>query len=428
MKQYWPILLGVGIIAIGVAILWTGYRDLLLAVQSTNWPTAIGVVKTSLVEHEVTKQRDADGRREVTDTYYARIGYQYTVAGRQYSSDRVAMRDYSWADKNEATEITERYPTGSEVTVFHSPTDPSVAVLRPGLGWGNVGPLFFGIMLSAVGAFVVLLALPWRTRRELSDAHAHLAKSIARDHTDLVLPVRLTGNMRRGTRIITGFLVGTCLTAVAALLGWAVYSGQADQLGQAIGLGAVAAVIGGLGIVMLVGCVLGIIGLRIHQVIVEIDRDGWQVGEEVAFCVRQKGPLHLNALKVYLRCEQTEREQFTQREKDGERTNIVRHLDRIVYDQLVAEAHHVHIASEEFFDLHGQLTIPAGLRATGWYLTTEFQWELVVIGNIPWFPDYLHRFPVRVIPAPGDELPNTRHISTVEELNEYYNETTAEST
>jgi hypothetical protein len=64
-------------------------------------------------------------------TYYPRVVYSYEVAGQPYSSHRVTFGAIRPSKQAAAAEkALERYPVGSQVTVYYNPAQPSETVLE----------------------------------------------------------------------------------------------------------------------------------------------------------------------------------------------------------------------------------------------------------------------------------------------------------
>jgi hypothetical protein len=86
---------------------------------------------------------------------FAKIVYEYTVAGRQHRCDRVSIGED--LGNFEVAETIARYPVGKAVTVYYKPTDPSRAVIErdvpPGL-WKGVTYLVLGMIVVIVGFIV----------------------------------------------------------------------------------------------------------------------------------------------------------------------------------------------------------------------------------------------------------------------------------
>lgn len=112
-------------ILLGVGIGYAGIATLLRAHASTEWPVVEGRVMHAAVEH---KRGNKGGT-----TYSAEVQYDYVVNGVTHSSNRVAFGSISSSDPSGARNVVNRYPKGKTVAVRHSPEDPSLSVLEPGV-------------------------------------------------------------------------------------------------------------------------------------------------------------------------------------------------------------------------------------------------------------------------------------------------------
>lgn len=127
-----------GLIALGIAAF-----QVFTGLSATTWPGTQGTIETSyLAEHS-----DSDGT-----TYSSEIVYRYVVEDRIYTNDRVHVGDdVSSSGRRPAQRRVDRYPVGMSVTVRYDPANPQNSLLEPGLSWGILFPLGFGLIFSAVG-------------------------------------------------------------------------------------------------------------------------------------------------------------------------------------------------------------------------------------------------------------------------------------
>ena len=141
-------------VAAAVFCLWVIVANLLnirRAQISKNWPSVTGRIVTSSFRAE---HRDSDS----SDRYIADIQYTYDVTGQTYSGNRVAygLRK-EVKSRRTLEELIQRYTTGSEVSVYYNPDDPSSAVLEQGNSRFAVGNITAGLIVLAV-----LLYFLWR--------------------------------------------------------------------------------------------------------------------------------------------------------------------------------------------------------------------------------------------------------------------------
>ena len=148
-----------GIILIGLGyggtFVWAGgqYEK---ANQAKDWPTTDGVIQTS----HVTQRRSSDGDR----MYGAEIVYTYKVGDQSFTGSRVNFGgDHSSSSRSSWDSLVNRYPTGSEVTVYYDEQAPGESVLNPEVSsmimwiwYGGLGMLLLGVLVFASGVWAIL--------------------------------------------------------------------------------------------------------------------------------------------------------------------------------------------------------------------------------------------------------------------------------
>jgi hypothetical protein len=132
-------------ILVGGVILCLGVKSLFIANASKSWPTVQGKVISSSVD---SKRSDKGGT-----TYHAEVFYEYKVGGQIQSSNDVAVGGYGSSNPSHARRIVNKYPAGSTITVYYSPSNPSKAVLEAGISrqaffLPGFGAVFFGAGLA----------------------------------------------------------------------------------------------------------------------------------------------------------------------------------------------------------------------------------------------------------------------------------------
>jgi len=147
-------------ILLGIALLIMGIAGLKDARATEHWPSVTGVVRASSVEK--FSNADSDGREATL--YEPDIIYDYTVDGKPYSSNEIALdfRSRSYKKSSDAQMIVERYSPGSQIDVYYDPQHPIKAVLEPGVGIGNYIVIGSGLLFMILGP---LCGLFGRVRR-----------------------------------------------------------------------------------------------------------------------------------------------------------------------------------------------------------------------------------------------------------------------
>ena len=99
-----------------------------------------------------------------TRVYWAEMKYSYVVEGVSFESDRVDYGVETRSSKRaRADEIVALYPVGEEVLVYYDPSDPSEAVLEPGVGADAFLFPLIGLVLTLIG--LVMLFFLFRAKR-----------------------------------------------------------------------------------------------------------------------------------------------------------------------------------------------------------------------------------------------------------------------
>jgi hypothetical protein len=144
-----------GLIPLGLAL--AGGVALVVALRmrrrvtaSRGWPTVRGrVISTDIVKWV---------RPQGGWAYAPAILYEYEVDGKPFGSNVVhtglSATESSYRASSAAELYVERFPAGSEVTVWYDPADPANAVLEPGGGGGQAA-----ILLAVAIGFLVIAVL-----------------------------------------------------------------------------------------------------------------------------------------------------------------------------------------------------------------------------------------------------------------------------
>jgi len=137
-------IVGILLLIAAVVVGYAAVRMIGLARSSQRWPTSRGRVLRSEI---------FDGR--------AVIRYAYTVDGAEYEGRDVAAGDWPYRTARRAAHRLQRYPMGALVSVYYDPSQPSVAILKPGLA----PEVFYLPVLGSLLALTSLALLSWITWR-----------------------------------------------------------------------------------------------------------------------------------------------------------------------------------------------------------------------------------------------------------------------
>jgi hypothetical protein len=140
--------LGLLFIGGGIFMIYLGRQSQKKADASQNWPSVNGTIQDVKAAKNFHTGADDDINVE---TYSPKLRYSYTVAGTEYSSDRIAF-GYGKTFNSESAALAsiQKHSQGSMVTVFYNPENPNEAVLERKNErqiWGLAG----GILLIVLG-------------------------------------------------------------------------------------------------------------------------------------------------------------------------------------------------------------------------------------------------------------------------------------
>ena len=96
------------------------------------------------------------GRRHSHTSYSVRVGYEYTVGGKKYEGDRLAISQVSSNNYDHHRHLANKYKKGDAVTAYVSPDDPRKSVLEKSSGLGDIGWMAFMGLFGAVGFAIVV--------------------------------------------------------------------------------------------------------------------------------------------------------------------------------------------------------------------------------------------------------------------------------
>jgi Tfp pilus assembly protein PilV len=114
------VLMSLVFIAIGLGMLYYARSASAKAQQSLSWPQAEGAISHSAVLQQMQQTSSSNNAA----TYKADVTYRYKVQGRDYSSERITLADFS-SSTGRAQGIVDRYPDGATVTVYYNPVNPN---------------------------------------------------------------------------------------------------------------------------------------------------------------------------------------------------------------------------------------------------------------------------------------------------------------
>ena len=100
------------------------------------------------------------GGRHPRTSYGVRVGYEYTVDGKKYENDRLAISTISSNNYDHHRYVAGKYKKGEAVTAFVSPGDPRKSLLEKPGGIGSIGGAAFAGMFGVFG-FALICGGAW---------------------------------------------------------------------------------------------------------------------------------------------------------------------------------------------------------------------------------------------------------------------------
>lgn len=137
----------------GIAVFSIGWTELNESIASSGWPTTDGVVE--LAEIQRSDRRDSEGRYR----YSPQVKYRYQVNGTTFKNDRIGPLEMAFTSEADTRRVIAGYPSGKTVQVYYSSSDPSRALLEPGLSLGSLIIPGLGGCFTLLGAGGFLGAL-----------------------------------------------------------------------------------------------------------------------------------------------------------------------------------------------------------------------------------------------------------------------------
>lgn len=147
-------------ISVGLFLLYHGCRAAYIGATSSYWPTVEGRVLSSKVKSE--------GGKNGGTVYSAEVNYSYAVNGVSFTSGRVRFGSINTGNRVFPAQLVEKYPAGSSVTVYYSASDPSMAVLEPGVQTAGLLVSGIGLLFGGVGVAAIFLPTSRYERRRRS--------------------------------------------------------------------------------------------------------------------------------------------------------------------------------------------------------------------------------------------------------------------
>jgi hypothetical protein len=144
------------VFVVGIVVFLSNARQYYHGFQSSNWPIVQGTVRQATW---ASSENDRSTFRPVFD-------YVYTLGDREFQGNRFAFFDASYEDQLEVQNLINEFSKQPTTDVFYNPADPELAVLVPGLSWGQTASLLTVGCLQVIALVVAIVGFTrWRARR-----------------------------------------------------------------------------------------------------------------------------------------------------------------------------------------------------------------------------------------------------------------------
>ncbi len=149
------------IFGIILAVLWgfgfsftrAGWRGILDAQKSLEWPTTPGKVLSVMVEAQKPVNSDIGNSGVRRTTYRPALQYSFTVNGKTYGSGHRTFNDdvITYSSIEKARAAMKNYHVEQIVQVYYDPSNPRNSVLEPGKSGASWRSLTAGILCLVLG-------------------------------------------------------------------------------------------------------------------------------------------------------------------------------------------------------------------------------------------------------------------------------------
>lgn len=148
---------GRNLMALAAVILAIGVYGVARGALTLGWPRADATITSAELLRQITTSRGMDGRSFDDGWNSFHVLYQYRVGDREYVAGGLEPYDFGMQNSAGAAKMRERHPIGSQAKVAYDPGNPAVSYLEP-------GPSSFALVLSGIGAFMLLCGWWVRTK------------------------------------------------------------------------------------------------------------------------------------------------------------------------------------------------------------------------------------------------------------------------
>jgi hypothetical protein len=148
---------GRNLMVLALLIFALGGYGVVMGALTLKWPSAEATITSAELLRQTNTGRGMDGRSFEDGWNSFHVLYQYRVGDRDYVAGGVEPYDFGMQNSAGAAKMRERHPVGSQAKVAYDPANPAVSYLEP-------GPSSLALVLSGIGAFMLLVGWWVRTK------------------------------------------------------------------------------------------------------------------------------------------------------------------------------------------------------------------------------------------------------------------------
>jgi hypothetical protein len=154
-KKSNPVIIVIALLAFGFVFGGFGFYKYNIGKKSASWP---------VVQGKMTYARAVPTKVNNSQEYRLSVKYTYSVDGKSYSGDRITASDGYQKTRRKANDVLKKYPVGKEVSVYYSPSDPSLAVLKTGANKNAFMLMSGGVICFLLAAVIIVSELKKRLK------------------------------------------------------------------------------------------------------------------------------------------------------------------------------------------------------------------------------------------------------------------------
>jgi hypothetical protein len=142
-------LTGILFLLLAVRTLWGVFKNWKQYRASAGWQPIPARILDSRVE-----ESESGSGEDYSVSYSPIITYEYQTMGQSYRGNLIAFgsEGIGYGSRKKAEKVIARHPTGTPVTVYYNPADPSQSVLERNFNWSSA---VSGIAIALISAWMI---------------------------------------------------------------------------------------------------------------------------------------------------------------------------------------------------------------------------------------------------------------------------------